>query len=173
MAEDRGVSQGLAAGLYVTLSVVSTITRFVVPIVADRMGSKGAMAACFLFQSAPVLILFFAQDAWMFYLFAVLFGIGFGGEMSAFPIINRQYYGNAPLSTAYGWQMLGAMIGMAVGTGAGGFVWDLTGDYTGTLPISFVLSLVGAVSILVLPTTSHPQIPHWEEALPPEAHSPS
>ncbi len=171
MAEDRGVSQKWAAGLYVTLSVVSTITRFVVPIVADRMGSKGAMAACFLFQSAPVLILFFAQDAWMFYLFAVLFGIGFGGEMSAFPIINRQYYGNAPLSTAYGWQILGAMLGMALGTGAGGFVWDLTGDYTGTLAISFVLSLVGAVSIFVLPSTSHPQIPHWEKALPPEAHS--
>ena len=26
-----------------------------------------------------------------------LFGIGFGGEMSAFPIINRQYYGGAPI----------------------------------------------------------------------------
>ena len=168
IAEEKGVSKGAAAGLFVALSAVSTISRFGVPIVADRMGSKGAMAVCFFMQSAPIIILFFAHDAWMFYLFAVLFGIGFGGEMSAFPIINRQYYGSAPIGTAFGWQMMGAGIGMAAGVAMGSILRDLTGDFTATIAVSLVLSLVGVASILVLPTTSRQQLPNWEDALPQE-----
>ncbi len=171
MAEEKDVSKGAAAGLFIALSVVSTITRFWVPIAAERMGSKGAMAFCFFMQSAPIIILFFAQDAWMFYLFAVLFGIGFGGEMSAFPIINRQYYGSAPIGTTYGWQMMGAGIGMATGVAIGGLLHDLTGSFKPTILVSLGLSLVGVASILVLPTTSRHQLPHWEEALPQEARS--
>jgi MFS family permease len=165
MAESKGVPQGLAGGLLITLSIVSMVTRFAVPIIADRMGSKFAMAACFFLQSSPILILFFFHDTWAFYLFAVLFGIGLGGEMSAFPIINRQYYGNAPLSTAYGWQIFGAMIGMAAGSFLGGLAWDVTGSYNATLGISLIMSLVGAISVILLPTTSRHLIPHWEDSL--------
>jgi len=168
MAEARGVSQGSAAGIFVVLSVVSTITRFGVPIAADRLGSKWVMAVCFFLQVAPVFILFFAHDAWLFYLFAVLFGIGFGGEMTAFPIINRQYYGSAPIGTTYGWQMMGAGIGMAVGAAGGGLLWDFTGDLNYTIALSLVLSLIGVGSIMFLPTTSQHQIADWEDALPIE-----
>ena len=81
--------KGLAAGTFIALTVSSTLTRFAVPILADHLGSKGVMGVCFFLQVAPVGLLFFADSAWMFYLFAILFGIGFGGEMTAFPIINR------------------------------------------------------------------------------------
>ena len=171
MAEARGLSPELAAGLFVVLSVLSTITRFGVPIVADRLGSKWVMAACFFLQVAPLFILFFAHDAWLFYLFAALFGIGFGGEMTAFPIINRQYYGSAPIGTTYGWQMMGAGIGMAVGAYAGGLLWDFTGDLNYTIALSLVLSLVGVASIMFLPGTHRQQLPDWEDSLPPEYRS--
>ena len=162
------MTPALAAGAFVTLSVTSTLTRFGVPVAADNIGSKWVMAVCFFLQVAPVFILFFAQEAWMFYLFAVLFGIGFGGEMSAFPIINRQYYGSAPVGTTYGWQMMGAGLGMASGAMLGGLLRDLTGSFTTTMILSLVLSGVGVVSILVLPSTHRHQIPDWEEALPEE-----
>jgi MFS family permease len=173
MAEARGVPPALAAGTFVTLSVFSSLTRFAVPVLADNIGSKGVMAACFFLQVAPVSLLFFAQDAWMFYLFAVLFGIGFGGEMTAFPIINRQYYGSAPVGTTYGWQMMGAGLGMASGTMLGGMLRDFTGDFTATMALSLALSGVGVVSILLLPATSRRQIPDWEEGLPVEMRSAS
>ncbi len=171
MAIERGISLGAAAGVYGTLTIVSTITRFLVPIAADRLGSKGAMAVCFSLQTFPVLMLLFANDLWVFYLFAVIFGIGIGGEMTAFPIINRQYYGNAPMGTTYGWQLLGGGMGMALGLALGGFLWTFTGNYAGAVWLSFGLSLVGVVSIVALPSTSHHLIPHWEEVLPPEARS--
>ncbi|MAQ54746.1 MAG: hypothetical protein CL719_07795 [Chloroflexi bacterium] len=166
MAEDEGVSKGLAAGAFVTLSVTSTITRFAVPVIADKMGSKPAMAGCFFLQVAPIVLLFFAQDAWHFYLFAVLFGIGFGGEMSAFPIINRQYYGSGPIGTTYGYQMMGAGVGMAVGALIGGQLRDFTGNFDATMALSLGLSLVGVISIMLLPTTKKELLPDWEDQLP-------
>ena len=173
LAEARGLSTGTAAGVFVTLSVVSSITRFTVPVAAERFGSKWAMGACFFLQTAPMLILFFANDPWHFYLFAALFGIGFGGEMSAFPIINRQYYGSGPIGTTYGWQMMGSGIGMAAGSLLGGQLRDWTGDFTATLALSFALSMVGVISILMLPNTSRHLIPRWEDSLPLEARSSS
>jgi len=166
MAEDEGVSKGLAAGAFVTMSVTSTITRFAVPVIADRMGSKPAMAGCFFLQVAPICLLFFAQDAWHFYLFAVLFGIGFGGEMSAFPIINRQYYGSGPIGTTYGYQMMGAGVGMAAGALTGGQLRDITGNFDATMGLSLALSMVGVISIMLLPTTKKELVPNWEDQLP-------
>jgi len=166
MAEDEGVSKGLAAGAFVTMSVTSTITRFAVPVIADRMGSKPAMAGCFFLQVAPICLLFFAQDAWHFYLFAVLFGIGFGGEMSAFPIINRQYYGSGPIGTTYGYQMMGAGAGMAAGALMGGQLRDITGNFDATMGLSLALSMVGVISIMLLPTTKKELLPNWEDQLP-------
>ena len=134
IAEAEGVGAGVAAGAFVTLSVVSSITRFAVPVIADRMGSKGAMAVSFFLQTVPILLLFFAHDAWQFYLFAALFGIGFGGEMTAFPIINRQYYGGkAPIGTTYGYQMMGSGVGMAAGALIGGELRDLTSNFDATM----------------------------------------
>ena len=171
MAVERGISLGAASAVYGTLTIVSTVTRFLVPIVADRLGSKGVMAICFSLQTFPVLMLLFANDLWFFYLFAVIFGIGIGGEMTAFPIINRQYYGNAPMGTTYGWQLLGGGMGMALGLVLGGFLWQYMDSYTGAVWAAFGLSLVGVISIVALPNTAHHLIPDWEKALPPEARS--
>ena len=68
--------------------------------------------------------------------------------------------------------MLGNGIGMALGPLAGGFLWDITGDFKSTLVLSSALSLVGLISVLLLPTTSRLLIPDWERFLPTTARSP-
>ncbi len=166
IAEAEGISSPVAATIFVVLSVTSTVTRFAVPIIADRMGSKPAMAGCFFLQVAPILLLLIANDPWQFYLFAVLFGIGFGGEMSAFPIINRQYYGSGPIGTTYGYQMMGAGVGMATGALLGGFLRDITNGFDATMWLSFGMSLTGVISILILPATRKELLPDWEDQLP-------
>jgi MFS family permease len=167
----HGLTPSLAAGVYAALNASSLVTRFAVPVVADYLGSKKVMACCFSMQTFPILLLLFAQDAWAFFLFAILFGIGVGGEVPIFPVISRQYYGHAPMSSLYGWQNIGNGVGMALGPALGGLIWTQTGDYTGVLILSFVASLTGILSILVLPNTSCCLLPHWEEQLPPEARS--
>ena len=170
IAIEDGISAGVAAMVYLTLTLVSTATRFATPVIADMVGSKPVMFVCFGLQTLPILILFVAGDSvGLYFLFAVLFGIGMGGEMTAFPIINRQYYADAPTGTAYGWQMMGAGMGMALGPVMAGFLRDATGTYYWPLWLSFALSVLAVIAILFLPSTKHLQLPHWEEALPPEA----
>ena len=170
IAIDDGISGGMAATIYLVLTLVSTATRFATPILADLIGSKWIMGVCFGLQTLPILILFVAGDSVaLYFLFAILFGIGMGGEMTAFPIINRQYYADAPTGTAYGWQMLGAGFGMALGPVAAGALRDFTGSYVSSLWLSFGLSTLAVAAIMFLPSTRQLQLPDWEEALPPEA----
>ncbi len=166
-----GHSKGLAVAVYIILTVVSTVTRFAVPILADRFGSKIVMLFVFSAQTFPLLLLIVDQQLSTYFIFAVLFGIGMGGEMTAFPVINRQYYGDAPNGTTYGWQMAGAGIGMAIGPVLGGFLKDWTDTYIWSLWLSFGLSATAVLSIFFLPSTHQHQLPDWEDALPPEART--
>ena len=174
MATDEdgaNLAKGTAVAVYITLTVVSTITRFAVPVLADRFGAKTIMKICFSAQTFPLLLLLLSQDVSTYFIFAVLFGIGMGGEMTAFVIINRQYYGDAPTGTTYGWQMAGAGVGMALGPVLGGFLRDWTGTYDWSVLLSFGLSAAAVVSIFLLPSTRERQLPNWEDALPLEART--
>ena len=171
MAREAGLSDVTSVVVYITLTVISTVTRFGTPVMADRFGAKAVMIVCFSAQTFPLLILLVSQDVTAFFIFAVMFGIGLGGEMTAFPIINRQYYGDAPTGTTYGWQMGGAGLGMGVGPVLAGFLKDWTGIYDWSILLSFSLSLTAVICILFLPSSSRRQLPDWEDALPPEART--
>ena len=119
MAIDRGAFSSLAqAGIILTIiALISVISRIVTPIMAEAYGTRKMMAASLSIQAITVFMLFWSHDAWSFYLFAAIFGIGFGGEWTGYLVINRQYYGEGPMGTVYGWQTTGALMGHAVATG--------------------------------------------------------
>ena len=87
------------------------------------------MAAALLLQGLTVLVLFRAYDVWTLYLFGALFGLGFGGEISAYLVVNRQYFGTGPTSTVYNLEMMGALLGHTVATGLAGLVLAVTGAF--------------------------------------------
>ena len=106
-ATTQGLSLAAAAWIVTTYTIASVSSRLFIPILADRWGAKTAMVVPYSLQGVTVLLLFWAHSAWQFYAFAALFGIGFGGEMSAFLIANRQYYGMGPVRSIFGFQHLG------------------------------------------------------------------
>ena len=162
-----GISKGLgpltAAGVLTTLSVVSVTTRFVTPVLADKFNAKTVMFFSFLGQGLGVLLLLTADSTIDFYIFAILWAIPYGGEGTAFPVVNRQYYGHSPMGATYGRQLLGAGLGMALGGLLPGLVFDITGVYTWAIILSAVFSLAGAVAILLLENTKRQLIPDWPE----------
>ena len=164
----EGVSVVVAAGLLTVLSGVSIGTRLATPVLSDYLGPKTVMSVAYVLQGIPVIMLFWTHDVWLFYVFAAVFGIGYGGEAGGFPILNRRYYGQAPVGSAHGFQMLGAGLGMAVGGWIGGVIFDFTGGYDLALIISVVASVMGAVSILLLERTDRLLIPDWETEYLPE-----
>ena len=168
MAIDRGAFSSLAqAGIILTIiALISVISRIVTPIMAEAYGARKMMAASLSIQAITVFMLFWSHDAWSFYLFAAIFGIGFGGEWTGYLVINRQYYGEGPMGTVYGWQTTGALMGHAVATGLAGLVVYVTGSFNVVMAISVGFSSLGVVVIGMLDDTSHVLIPNWEDDVP-------
>jgi MFS family permease len=169
IAVHSGVSLVAAASLLTVMSAVSVSTRLLVPILCERAGTKTTMTIAYILQGVTVIPLYWANDLWQFYVFAIVFGIGYGGESGAFPILNRKYYGHAPVGVAHGFQMFGAGLGMAVGGWIGGVIFDMTESYDIAIAISIVASLAGAVSIVFLEPTHKMLIPDWEAAVEADA----
>ena len=173
IAVDRGLSLGVAAGVLATQQITGVFARGAIPVIADRVGSKSVWVVGMSLQALPLLIILFVHDAWAFYLFAFLFGIGQGSEVPTFPIANRQYFGNVPQGSLYGWQNIGNGLGMGLAPVVAGFLWDITGTYAVPLSMALGFSLMALISALLLPSSSRNLMPHWEESLPLEARSPA
>ncbi len=171
-AIDSGVFHSLAtAAIILTIiSLVSIISRFGTPVLAEIYGTRRMMAVSLAVQGLTVpIIMFGPAEPWLFYLFAVTFGLGFGGEWTGYLIINRQYYGDGPMGTVYGWQTTGALMGHFVATALAGLIMFATGSYLAVLGLSMAYSLGGVVVIAILDDTSQVLIPDWENELPEEA----
>ena len=152
MATHHGIPGLQAAGVLSTIAGVSIVSRFTFSILTERLGGRTVLTLAIFGQSLSILMLLFATEAWHFYVFAVIFGICYGGEMVGFPIINRQLFGEkAPLSSIYSFEMVGASLGMALGGWLGGGLFDMSGDYTWSLLASLIVGLVGLPLALALP----------------------
>ena len=171
-AIDSGVFNSLATAgtILAIISLVSIISRFGTPVLAEIYGTRRMMAVSLAIQGFTVpIIMFGPAEPWLFYLFAVSFGIGFGGEWTGYLIINRQYYGDGPMGTVYGWQTTGALMGHFVATSLAGLIMFATGSYLAVLSLSMAYSLGGVAVIALLDSNSHVLIPDWENELPEEA----
>ena len=171
-ALDAGVfnSLGTAGILLSIISLVSIVSRFGTPVLAEIYGTRRMMAVSLAIQGITVpIIMFGPTEPWVFYLFAVSFGIGFGGEWTGYLIINRQYFGDGPMGTVYGWQTTGALMGHFIATALAGLIMYTTGSYMAVLGLSMAYSLGGVVVIALLDNNSQVLIPDWENELPDEA----
>ena len=171
-ATQVGLTLQAAAWIVSIYSLTSVASRFATPLLADICGPKWVMSLAYTIQGISVALLFWTQEPWQFYLFAGVFGVGLGGEMSAFLVINRQYYGMGPVRAIFGFQNMGSGVGMAIG----GFMGLVMADRYGfdiAWIISIVASLGGAACILLLQSTARVLIPNWEDALPAEARTPA
>ena len=176
-AVTRGIEFTTAAVILTLINVFSIGGRFLVPIITERIGGKLIMATALAIQAGSVIILliageYMAGQTWAFYLFACVFGLGFGGEMSAYPVVNRQYFGTGPVATVYGFQISGAMMGHFISTLVAGVIIQFWG-YIPAFILSMLFSGLGVFIIMTLETTKRQLIPDWEDQLPPEARTPS
>src|SRR2546426_10106409 len=82
LAVEQGLTLVAAAVILSLIAVWSIGGRLLTPIVAERSGGKPIMAAALVIQGLTVPVLWWAHDAWTFYLFGSVVGIRFGGVVS-------------------------------------------------------------------------------------------
>ena len=150
MATFRGIDGVVAAGVLGFISAVSIASKLGMSVIAEHLGGRRVLFAVLTLQSTGILVLLFADQVWQFILFAFVFGLGYGGEMVVYPMLNRQYYGSAPFTSIYGWQMAGASFGMALGGYLGGLLFQWMGDYSGAIWLAAVAGYIGVFAAFIM-----------------------
>ena len=86
----------------------------------------------------------------MLYLFAVVFGLSYGGMGAVESPIVAQFFGLGSHGLIYGIASLGFTTGAALGPFIAGYIFDVTGSYTTAFIISAMLAALALVLTLFL-----------------------
>jgi len=146
-ARDAGIDAAQAVGLVGLIGIGSLIGRFAIGALADRLGRsltlvlmQGAMGASYLLWAG-------AAGYPLFALFALCFGLSYGGIVSLLPALCMDYFGARAVASIIGMLYSGAALGNLLGPVLAGMVFDHTGSYVPVVWACLALSaLATAVS---------------------------
>ena len=138
-----------AAGTVVTTyTLVALPALFVSGYYADRL-PKTVMIAFFLFlQGAGILVIALFDSFLMAYVFAVFYGVGFGGRSPLSTAIRGDYFGRKAFATIMGMSQLPMNLAMIAAPLFAGYMFDTTGAYIVPFTTFAALSFLGAVLML-------------------------
>ena len=149
-AQEIKVSPTRAASVLSTIAGVSMAGRFISGLFIDRIGSKRVIIFCFILLIAGLLWLQIATELWMLYLFAVVYGVAHGGFFTAFSPLIAEFFGIKFHGALFGITMFSGNFGGALGPVMAGYIFDVTGRYTGAIWLCTVISILGFVLVALL-----------------------
>lgn len=140
-AIDLGISAAEASIVLGLIGFASIPARLVMGGVSDRVGRKVSAAICALLQAGAMIWLIWSHDLWMLYLFAVVYGLGYGGFDPPTVALVGDTFGLRSIGVIMATLVIGWAIGAAIGPAVGGFIYDVNKSY-------FVAFLIGALLML-------------------------
>jgi MFS family permease len=149
-ARDLGIAPLTAAGVLSTIGAVSMLGRFVSGIVIDRRDSKLVMIISFLLLLVSLVWLQFADDTWMLYTFAVVYGLAHGGFFTAISPLVAEFFGIRFHGTLFGIVVFFGTTGGAAGPLLAGYLFDHSGSYQSTFQIITGMAVVSCVLLFSL-----------------------
>jgi len=121
-------------------------------IIGDRIGNRKAFIIGSVLLVAALFWLLPAEEAWMFYLFAVAFGFALGGMgTSESPLVAR-LFGLSSHGLILAFIGLGFTSGAAIGPVVTGYIFDLNGSYQ----VAFMVCAASSVAGLILAAVLRP-----------------
>ena len=103
---------------------------------------------CIRDRGISTLVLALGNSLPMAILFAVLYGVAFGGRIPLMTSIRGEYFGRKAFASIMGWSMLPNGIVMAVAPVWAGWVFDNYGQYTVPFLAYAIINIVGAFVML-------------------------
>jgi len=135
------------------ISFSSIAGRIVMGYLADRFNKKYVMMVTYFLVAGTIPLINLvtpAQPEYM-YLFAILFGFGMGADYMLIPLMAAEQFGVTSLARAMGVILPADTLGQAWAPYAIGWLRDNYGNYAFAMQAIFVLSIVGAIAISLLP----------------------
>ena len=149
-ATDLGITPLVAATLLSVVGIGSMLGRLAMGAASDRIGSSNALAICCLVLSISILWLVFTKELWMFYIFAIVFGFAYGGEVPQMAALVGRLFGLRSVAALVGIVLGGTSMGGALGSWVGGRIFDVTGSYQIAFTIAVVVSVAALILVLTL-----------------------
>jgi len=149
-ATDVGLTATQAALIFSVVGIVSSIGKAGGGILGDKIGPELAFCLSMLLKAAAIIWLLFATSLWMFFVFGVAFGLGWGGFTPQVAVIMGRIFDLRHMSTLYGALWLGGGMGSVVGPLLAGWVFDISGSYIVAFSINATLcTLVAGIPFLI------------------------
>jgi MFS family permease len=149
-AGDIGISAIIAASILSFVAGISIIGRLGIGFVSDKVGSRLSLTACLSLITFALIWLLFIREIWMFYVFAVVFGLAYGGFVSLLTVVAAELFGRKFLGSMLGGLFFMGLIGGAIGAPLSGTIFDITGDYRLAFLICTVLCTVAVILSIVI-----------------------
>ncbi|MDP6069245.1 MAG: MFS transporter [Alphaproteobacteria bacterium] len=148
--QDLGLGKATGAAMLGLIGLASTIGRFLVGAVADRIGRRRALIGINLGLALAAAWWAFSTTTWQLSLFAVVFGICYGGFVALSPAVTADYFSVRSISAVIGAGFTAASIAMFAGPILAGYAFDVMQSYWLPLSLSAGLALVAALAILLI-----------------------
>ena len=157
-AIDNGISQIAAAASLGAMGFAGLLGQFFFGWISDRIGDpKYSAALGYLFMAAGMAILLQTRTVEMLFLYAVVFGFGYGCLGPLLPIIAADRFGRQNMGAIFGFLTFFVVgIGGALGPLVGGLVYDGTGSYRYAWGLNLVLLVIMAAGIATLKQNRRP-----------------
>jgi sugar phosphate permease len=148
---DLKFSQTAAASIASTVLACSIGGRLLMGWLADRMARKHVMLLIYALIAGSIPLLFFAQSQAALYGFAIVFGLGLGGEYMIIPLMAAELFGVKVLGRLLGVILTADGVAEATFPMLVGHLRDLTGSYRTGFALLIGVALAGMLAIAFLP----------------------
>jgi sugar phosphate permease len=150
---DRGFAQADAARLISLVLAVSIVGRLLMGWLADRFARKHVMVLIYILVAAaiPLLLVEPESGSTTVYAFAVIFGLGLGGEYLIIPLMAGELFGVRVLGRVLGIILTADGVAVASAPMLVGYLRDRAGSYQTGFAMLVIVALAGATAVALLP----------------------
>ena len=150
---DLGISAIIAATVISVVGGFSILGRLVIGSLNDRIGTKSAFTIALAFLVASMTWALFAREAWMFYLFAVLYGIAHGAFFTLLSPMLVGLFGLGSIGVIIGVIIFVGTIGATISPFLAGLIFDMMSSYQLAFIVSLILSVMALMLMILLKPT--------------------
>ena len=148
---DLKLSQGEVAQIASLVLVGSLAGRIGMGFLADRYPKKYVMLLIYSIVACAIPLLYLADQVWARYAFALLFGIGLGGDYMIIPLMAAELFGVRMLGRLMGLVLTADGIAEATAPMLVASIRDSSGSYASGFTVLIALAAIGAIAVALLP----------------------
>lgn len=149
---DHHYAQGEVARILSLVLAGSIVGRLVMGWLADTWARKHVMLLIYLVVAGSIPLLLFAESWTMLHVFALMFGIGLGGDYMIIPLMAADLFGVQRLGRVMGFILTADGLAEALSPMFVAGMRDRMGSYRLGFLLLMGLAAVGAAAIALLPT---------------------